>query len=67
MTCPRNHSDPQDRPSNRHIATCYSAYETYWDRGGLVSEEEFDTQPASERLADIDHHLGPNEDDRCYQ
>jgi hypothetical protein len=53
MKCQHNHSDPSDNPSDLHIASCYDAYETYWDRSGLVSAEEFENQPIAERLADV--------------
>ena len=53
MNCTTNHTDPNDNPSDLHIATCYAAYEVYWDRDGLVSQDEFDAQPVTERLADI--------------
>lgn len=51
--CQTNHSDPNDRPDNLHIATCYAAYEEYWDRDGLVSETEFDAMTTEGKLADL--------------
>jgi len=51
--CERNHTDPNDNPSERHIATCYKAWEEYWDRDGLMSEDDFNSQPAAERLAEL--------------
>ncbi len=51
--CQTNHNDPNDRPSNKHITTCYAAYEEYWDRDGLVSEEQFDAMTVEEIMADL--------------
>ena len=53
MKCDRNHTDPNDKPSDMHIAACYEAYEIYWDRDGLVDEREFNEQSVENRLAEI--------------
>ena len=53
MKCDRNHTDPNDNPSDMHIAACYEAYEIYWDRDGLVDEREFNEQSVENRLAEI--------------
>jgi hypothetical protein len=63
--CARIHNDPNDRASNLHIATCYNAYEEYWDRDGLVSEEQFDQMSTDEILAELTENGGREPEPEC--
>lgn len=47
--CEHNHSDPNDHPSNKHIARCFAAWREYWDRDGLTTFEEFCSRSVAEK------------------
>jgi hypothetical protein len=53
MKCTIDHSSPYEHATPEHINECYRAYEIYWDRDGLVTEEEFENRTEAERTADL--------------